>query len=81
MNNIEISVVIPVYGCPAALRPLHERLTKVLNDLTKDYEIILVNDGCPKGSWQIIEEICKEDRKVKGVNLSAAFHQCGHGSV
>ena len=75
MNNIEISVVIPVYGCPAALRPLHERLTKVLNDLTKDYEIILVNDGCPKGSWQIIEEICKEDRKVKGVNLSRNFGQ------
>ena len=75
MSNIDISVVIPVYGCPAALRPLHERLTTVLKDLTKDYEIILVNDGCPKGSWQIIEEICKEDKKVKGVNLSRNFGQ------
>ena len=75
MSNIDISVVIPVYGCPAALRPLHERLTTVLKDLTKDYEIILVNDACPKGSWQIIEEICKEDKKVKGVNLSRNFGQ------
>ena len=72
---MKVSVVVPVYGCPEALQPLHERLTDVLNRITKDYEIILVNDGCPKGSWSGIENICKEDKHVIGINLSRNFGQ------
>ncbi len=72
---IEISVVIPVYGCPAALQPLHERLTATLKALTDEYEIILVNDGCPKNSWKEIVRICAEDKRVKGINLSRNFGQ------
>ena len=72
---MKVSVVVPVYGCPEALQPLHERLTDVLNRITKDYEIILVNDGCPKGSWSGIENICKEDKYVIGINLSRNFGQ------
>ena len=47
---MDISVVIPVYGCRAALFELHRRLTESLQTITDDYEIILVNDCCPQGS-------------------------------
>lgn len=72
---MKISVVIPVYGCPGALEQLHERLTETLLKITEEYEIILVNDGCPKGSWEIIEVICSQDPKVVGINLSRNFGQ------
>ncbi len=72
---LKISVVIPVYGCPGALKPLHERLTKTLKKITDDYEIILVNDGCPKNSWEEIEKLCATDKKVVGINLSRNFGQ------
>lgn len=72
---MEISVVIPVYGCPEALEPLHEKLTKVLKEIRRSYEIILVNDGCPKDSWSEIVKICKKDKKVVGVNLARNFGQ------
>ena len=72
---IDISIVIPVYGCPEALTPLYERLTKTVSKITDKYEIVLVNDACPKGSWQIIEKICKKDKKVVGINLSRNFGQ------
>ena len=72
---MDISVVIPVYGCPEALEPLYKRLTDTLKQLTKSYEIILVNDGCPKGSWEIIKNLCKKDKKVIGINLSRNFGQ------
>lgn len=72
---VDLSVVIPVYGCPEALMPLYERLTKTLKKITKSYEIVMVNDACPKGSWQIIETICKKDKKVLGINLSRNFGQ------
>ena len=72
---MKISVVVPVYGCPEALHPLHERLTNTLKKITPDYEIILVNDHCPKGSWNIMQEICAEDKQVVGINLSRNFGQ------
>lgn len=72
---MKMSVVVPVYGCPEALQPLYERLTDVLNRITKDYEIILVNDGCPKGSWNGVTNICKQDKHVVGINLSRNFGQ------
>lgn len=75
MNNKKISVVIPVYGCKDALKELCERLTKVLTNLTKNYEIILVNDACPQNSWEVIENLCSSNKHIKGIELSRNFGQ------
>ena len=72
---MKISVVVPVYGCPEALWPLHERLVNTLKKITEEYEIILVNDACPKDSWIVLQEICAEDKNVVGINLSRNFGQ------
>ena len=72
---MDISVVIPVYGCRAALEELYERLTAVLCEITKDYEIILVNDNCPQNSWEVIEELCRRDSHVVGIEMSRNFGQ------
>ena len=72
---MELSVVIPVYGCKAALHELYERLTDTLAKITDDYEIILVNDSCPQDSWSVIEKICESDKKVVGIDLSRNFGQ------
>ena len=72
---MKISVVIPVYGCPEALVPLHDRLVETLEQITGSYEILLVNDACPKGSWEKIVELCERDKKTVGINLSRNFGQ------
>lgn len=72
---MDISVVIPIYGCKGALPELYSRLTKSLTKITNDYEIIFVNDACPQNSWQVIEKICQEDKKVVGIELSRNFGQ------
>lgn len=72
---IDISVVIPVYGCKNALPDLYSRLVRELNQLTKKFEIILVNDNCPQNSWEVIEELCTSDQRVVGINLSRNFGQ------
>lgn len=72
---MDISVVVPVYGCRAALPELHRRLVESLRTIAEDFEIILVNDACPQNSWEVIEEICKEDKRVKGIELSRNFGQ------
>jgi len=72
---MEISVVIPVYGCQTCLEELHQRLVAVLASITPDYEIILVNDACPQNSWEVITQIALKDPHVKGVDLSRNFGQ------
>ncbi len=72
---IDISVVVPVYGCPGALPELHRRLTDVLASLVPSYEIILVDDRCPQGSWSIVKQLAETDSHVVGVRLSRNFGQ------
>ena len=72
---MDISVVIPVYGCPGALKELHDRLKNTFEKMNKSYEIILVNDHCPKNSIAVIEEICKLDSNTIGIDLSRNFGQ------
>ncbi len=72
---IDISVVVPVYACPGALGELCDRLKKTILQITTNYEIILVNDACPMGSWDKIKEICSLEPRIKGISLSRNFGQ------
>ena len=72
---MDISVVIPVYGCKKAIPELHRRLTETLSKIAETYEIILVDDYCPQNSWEEIEKVCAIDRNVVGIHFSRNFGQ------
>jgi polyisoprenyl-phosphate glycosyltransferase len=71
-----ISAVIPVFRCTPCLLPLRDRLSKVLEQLVgEDYEIIFVDDRGGHGSWEMISDLAREDRHVRGLRLSRNFGQ------
>lgn len=72
---VELSVVVPVYGCRESLRALHERTSTALRALTSSYEIVLVDDCDREGSWEVVEQLAREDRAVKAFRLSRNFGQ------
>ena len=84
-SNIDISVVIPVYGCPTAIPTLHERLTNVLTGMGVSYEIIMVDDCDKMNSWEEVKKVAEADTHVKaihftknhgqGVAVTAGVHQ------
>jgi glycosyltransferase involved in cell wall biosynthesis len=74
-NNPLISVVSPVYRAADIVDELVKQVSEALAAITPDFEIVLVEDGSPDGSWQKIEENCKQNPKVKGVKLSRNFGQ------
>lgn len=51
------------------------RLHPVLAQISVGYEIILVDDLSPDGSWKIIKSLCDRDKKVKAAQLSRNFGQ------
>lgn len=74
-KKVEISVVVPVYGCKGALMELYKRTQKTLESLFESYEIIYVDDNCPQNSWEIVEELCSQDPNVVGIKMSRNFGQ------
>ncbi|MDP2706731.1 MAG: glycosyltransferase family 2 protein [Burkholderiales bacterium] len=70
-----ISVVIPVYRAEACLEELYRRLRTVLEPVSTDFEIVLVEDCGGDGSWQLIRELARRDSRVKGIQFSRNFGQ------
>ena len=70
-----ISVVSPVYQAERILPALCERLTATLEGMGVEYEIILVCDGSPDGSWAVMEQLAKQYPRLVVVNLSRNFGQ------
>ena len=74
-NEIELSVVTPVYKAADCLEELYRRLVAVLERTGEPFEIVMVNDASPDDSWQLIEGLARRDGRVRGVNLSRNFGQ------
>ncbi len=73
--NNSISILIPVYRSETTLPSLIKRLANTLASLEADYEVILVNDGSPDRSWEIICGFAKEYPFIHGINLTRNFGQ------
>lgn len=70
MNTIDISIIVPLYNEEQVFQQLIDRLVNVI-DLTKfSCEVILINDGSSDNTSNLIEEICKKDKRFTGVLLS-----------
>ena len=74
-NNVDVSVVIPVYNSEDCLFELYQRLTSTLGDYVKKYEIIFINDCSTDQSWEKIVELCEKDKKINGICLRKNFGQ------
>ncbi len=70
-----LSVVIPVYKAEACLDELYQRLKTALENVSSDFEIILVEDCGGDSSWQIIERLAAADSRVRGIQFSRNFGQ------
>ena len=72
---VELSIVVPVYGCRDCLDQLHEELNGAVKSITSSYELVFVDDRSPDGSWRVLEKLAAGDSHVKAVRLSRNFGQ------
>lgn len=75
MMKTQISVIVPLYRCSNSIINLTDRLSKTLDSITTDYEIILVNDSSPEKDWELVNHCAESDSRIKGINLSRNFGQ------
>ncbi|WP_317173507.1 glycosyltransferase family 2 protein [Hymenobacter montanus] len=68
-------MVSPVYLAEAMVAELVQRLVAALERISPHFEIILVDDRSPDGSWARIKEQMLRDPRVRGLRLSRNFGQ------
>lgn len=69
-------IVVPCYNEEAVLKETTKRLREKLDELlskkiiSKKSKVLYVNDGSKDKTWELIEEINKEDNTFTGISLS-----------
>lgn len=84
-NNLDISIVIPVFNSQDTLSSLIERIKNTLQSIAT-FELILVDDGSSDESWITISKLKTTNPEIKGIKLSRNYGQhnaliCGFASA
>lgn len=66
---MDISVVVPLYNEEESLPELYAWIERVMHEHHFTYEVIFVNDGSTDHSWQVIEELSRKSKEVKGIKF------------
>jgi glycosyltransferase involved in cell wall biosynthesis len=74
-DRLALSIVIPVYNEEESVQPLYRSAHKACEPLGRTYEVVFVDDGSRDGTFDILEEIHRQDARVKVVRLRKNFGQ------
>src|SRR5690554_7875434 len=70
---MNISIVIPLLNEEESLKELHHWIAKVMQSNGYSYELIFIDDGSTDSSWEIIENICKENPEIKAIHFQKNY--------
>lgn len=68
-----LSLVVPCYNEEQALPLFYKETKKVLDGMSCDYEMILVNDGSKDQTLSVMKTLAEEDAKVRYLSFSRNF--------
>lgn len=75
-QQIELSIVIPVYNGAETLPALWEELRRVLDSLGVEYEVVPVDDGSRDESWAVLRELQERfPRSIHPIQLMKNYGQ------
>ena len=62
-----ISIIVPIYNVD---KYLSRCIDSILNQIFKNFELILVNDGSTDNSGVVCEEYANKDNRIKVIHKS-----------
>ena len=74
-NNIELSIVIPVFNETENIKPLIIKLNEVLDKTGKNCEIIMIDDGSTDNSFEVMRELCESYKNLRIIRFRRNFGQ------
>ena len=74
-NQLDLSIVIPLFNENESLELLVERVMKAINPQEITYEIILIDDGSTDGTWESIVSLKSKIPNLRGIKFKKNFGQ------
>ena len=69
-----ISIIVPCYNEEKALPHYYNKMKEIMNNMNYvDFEIILVNDGSKDNTLKEMQELARNDARIKFINFSKNF--------
>lgn len=72
-QNIDISIVIPLYNEEESLPELYSWIVEVMQREGLTYEIIFIDDGSKDGSWECIKNLHRKSDCVRGIRFTTNY--------
>jgi glycosyltransferase involved in cell wall biosynthesis len=66
---MDISIVIPLFNEDESIGELYKWIVKTLEPYKFSWEVIFVDDGSNDQSWKVIEDLSRNDNKVRGIKF------------
>jgi len=70
-----LSIVVPIHNEEPSILPLYDRLTSVLFQIRRPYEIIFVDDASGDRSYELLANLVQTDQRLKVIRLRRNFGQ------
>src|SRR6516162_4050125 len=70
-----LSIVIPIHNEEPSILPLYDRLTAVLEQVQRPYEILFVDDASSDRSFELLANLVETDGHLKVIRLRRNFEQ------
>jgi glycosyltransferase involved in cell wall biosynthesis len=70
-----LSIVIPIHNEEHSILPLYDRLTSVMEQMQRPYEIIFVDDASNDRSFELLANLVETDGRLKVIRLRRNFGQ------
>ncbi len=74
-DTLDVSIVVPVMNEQENVSILHEKISEVMQNWDRSYEIIIVDDGSTDRTFAILEELAQKDKHLKVVKFRRNFGQ------
>ena len=75
MNQVDISVVIPVYNEAENISELYDRLIASITPISPRYELIFIDDGSTDNSLNMLKDLRHKDKNISILKFSRNFGQ------
>jgi glycosyltransferase involved in cell wall biosynthesis len=69
LTNFDISIIIPLLNEEESLKEMSNWIESVMKREKLSYELFFIDDGSRDKSWQVIQEISKNNPNVKGIKF------------
>ena len=75
MNDKYLSVIVPLYNEEDCIQPLYDAITKAIDPLDINYEMIFVDDGSKDGTFRKSKMLAEKDTRLRVIKFRKNYGQ------